>query len=235
MAELPRIDSARNTPGEVLNRAEEMVLRYEEGYTHMQEALLSLRRELSFFHDPLEQAYWMARAEFLLGSLKRSIGDRRAADAFFQRSLHFAEEALARREFSDGFRILADSLGQLLTLRGILFQLSNGLRARDAAIMALELDWSNLRAHVSVGAYYLNAPEVAGGDVEYATGILSNVVADKRSTAVERFLAYSFLALGYDELDERRRSHDSYRKAAEIFPRNPWLTSIAAEIDAPPV
>ncbi len=234
MAGLPWVTSARNSPGEAVNRAEQMVLRYEAGYTYMQETLLNLRRELSFFHDPLEQSYWMARAEFLLGGLTRSIGDRRGADALFQRSLHFAEEALARREFSDGFRILADSLGQLLTLRGILFQLSNGLRARDAAIMALELDWSNLRAHVSVGAYYLNAPEVAGGDVEYATTILANVIADRRSNQIERFLAYGFLALGYDELDDRRRAHESYREAAQIFPRNPWLTSVADEIEAPP-
>lgn len=233
MAGLPGIDSARNSPGGAVSHAEEMVLRYEAGYTHMQETLLTLRRELSFFHDPLEQSYWMARAEFLLGALKRSIGDRRAADAFFQRSLHFAEEALARREFSDGFRILADSLGQLLTLRGLLFQLSNGLRARDSAIMALELDWNNRRAHISVGAYYLNAPEVAGGDVDYATSILANVVADRRSNDIERFLAYGFLALGYDDLDERRRSHEAYRQAAAIFPRNPWLTSIAGEIEIP--
>lgn len=221
---------ARRSPNLELYRAEQMVLRYEVGYTFMHSHLLELRRDLSFFSDRLEQSYWLARAEFLLGSLQRSIQDRRSAIDHFDRAVYFAADAVGRREFSDGFRVLADSLGQLLTLRGIVYQLSQGLRARDAAIEALELDWDNLRAHISAGAWYLNAPEVAGGDVEYAADILEQVVTAANVNEVERFLACSFLARTSQELDERRKAQAYYFDAYEIYPRNPWLKEIAREL-----
>lgn len=199
----------------------------------MEKHLLDLRKDLSYFDDRLEQSYWLSRSEFLIGSLRRAIDDRRTAISHFERAVYFAGDAVTNRAFSDGYRSLADALGQLLTLRGLVYQITHGLQARDAMLRALDLDWDNRRAHISAGAWYLNAPEVAGGNVEYAIEILTHTTADPRADDVERFLANGFLALACEELNERTQARQAYERAREIFPRNPWLTLIASELEIP--
>ncbi|MFP4644244.1 MAG: hypothetical protein ACLFM0_07805 [Spirochaetales bacterium] len=231
MSGSPTTDHAREHPGEAVQTAERMVLRYERGYTSMNEHLLELRSEFSYFDDRVEQAYWMSRSEFLIGSLRRAIDDRKTAVTHFEKAVYFAGDAIRRQRFSDAYRCLADALGQLLTLRGLVYQISHGLQARDAVLRALELDWTNRRAHISAGAWYLNAPVVAGGDVDYATEILAQVVADPQASDIERFLADGFLALAYEEVNERARAREAYGRALEMFPRNPWLSYIASELE----
>ncbi len=222
---------ARRNPGRAIQSAERMILGYERGYTLMEQHLLELRREFSYFDDRLEQSYWLSRSEFLIGSLRRTIDDRRTAVSHFEKAVYFAEDAVTRRVFSDGYRSLADALGQLLTLRGLIYQITHGLKTRDAVLQALDLDWDNRRAHISAGAWYLNAPEVAGGNVEYAVEILTQLTADPHADDIERFLANGFLALACEEVNERARAREAYAGASTIFPNNPWLRHIAEELE----
>lgn len=220
-------------PEHALRSAERMLLAYTTGFANMQQRLHALRETLSHLEDPLERSYWLSRIEFLLGWLAGSAGSRRTAIDHYQRTANHAFAALTVREFSDAYRLFADATGQLMTLRGIFYQLTNGTRARDAALRAVELDWNNRRAHISVGAWYMNAPELAGGTPRYAVEILTQVALQREAQDIERFLAHGFRALACEEIQDHEAAEHSYYAALALFPENPWLPQIAAELELP--
>lgn len=231
MNALSQPESDRTHPGEALDFAERMLLAYSIGFAAMQKHVRTLQAEFALFEDPLERSYWLSRTEFLLGWLAGSAGNRRSAVLHYRRAVDLSVETLRMREFSDTYRVFADATGQLLTHRGILYQLSHGIRARDAALRAVELDWNNLRAHISLGAWYTNAPELAGGNPRYAVEILERVILHPEARDSEHFLAHAFRALASEEVEDHDGARESYFAARSLFPGNPLLPRIAAELE----
>ncbi|MFW6253253.1 MAG: hypothetical protein ACOC4F_04910, partial [bacterium] len=176
----------------------------------------------------------LGRIEMILG-MQESLSRRRAAAvAHFVAARHYALDTLEQQEFSDAWRLLSDAIAQLLISRGPMFQFMYGMRARDAALRALDLDFSNIRAHIATAGWYLNAPSFAGGDVSYAVDILEQAGSSDTITRVEQFLVCGLLSYAYYENADSEYSAEFYTRALHLYPRSAWLKNIGESIELVP-
>jgi tetratricopeptide (TPR) repeat protein len=130
-----------------------------------------LDRSLETFsrlEDQCERDYWQAQVFYLYGFVEQGAGRSKEAERRFTRGFELAEKSMSRGEFSDGYRLLADTQAQLLMYNGMLYKMQYGPTVREYAEKALELDPGNIKAKLNLALYYKNAPAIAGGSEKTA-------------------------------------------------------------------
>lgn len=223
--------SIKPAPFHEVNEAEELLARNEIGFTALNSHLLDMRSNAARIVHRLDRSYWLGRIEMILGMQQVLASQTGTAIRHFRAARHFALDTLEQQEFSDAWRLLSDAVGQLLLARGPLFQFMYGMRARDAALRALDLDFSNIRAHIAAAGWYLNAPSFAGGDVGYAVDILEQAGDAVDISRLEQFLVCSLLSYAYYESDESDYAIEFYTRAANLYPKSLWLRNIGRSIE----
>lgn len=223
--------AVKPAPLGAVSEAEELLLNNQRGYSALNSHLLHLRSRAATIVHRMDRSYWLGRIEMVLGMQESLSRRRQAAVAHFLAARHYALDTLEQQEFSDAWRLLADAIGQLLLERGPVFQFLYGMRARDAALRALDLDFSNIRAHIAAAGWYLNAPSFAGGDVSYAVDILEQAGSSDTITRVEQFLVCGLLSYAYYENEDPEYSAEFYTRALHLYPHSAWLKNIGLSIE----
>ena len=196
------------------------------------EAAVSVSR----VEDPADRLRLEAIVEFLVGFGELGMGLRNEAEGSFQHAARPAEKANRLRETSDGQRVLADALNQLLELRGTGYRILNAPRARAAAFRAVELDPANPFAHIAVAAFLASAPRVAGGDPQAALRhlqVAGSLTADRLARFLiavwrARVFAAPAAPAGGGGSPPAGGVVEAVEQAHAIFPRNWWLAEVAA-------
>ncbi len=211
--------------------AEELLVRNERGFSSLNSQLVDLRSRAAGIVHRMDRSYWLGRIEMLLGMQQTFVSHDRTAASHFLAARHYALDTLEQQEFSDAWRLLSDAMGQLLLIRGPVFQFLYGMKARDAALRALDLDFGNIRAHIAAAGWYLNAPSFAGGDTGHAVDILEQAGGTDNITKLEQFLVCCLLAYAYYESDATDYSVEFYKRALNLYPKSAWLKSIGRSIE----
>jgi len=149
------------------------------------------------------------------------------ADSLLTQAAEKARAANRIRPTSEGFRVLADCLNQLLDIRGIAYKMFNTGPARNAAERAVMLDDRNTFAHVSAAAFYLSVPRAVGGNPETARDHLERALETSGGTPFEEFLVNLWVFRYESEYGSAERAEAAYDAAARIYPEN-WLLEVAA-------
>jgi tetratricopeptide (TPR) repeat protein len=214
-----------------LTEARELVYSQTGSEEEITALLVEARDAFEDITDPVADPYSMGRVYLLKGTYYNSVdNDRRAAQAL-EKAIAYAREAVERREFSEGYRLLADAYSQMMMARGIFYMARHGETARDAAFRALELGPENAKAYISVAGYYLNAPPIAGGDTEKGIELLREGINLDSAGNCDRFLMYLWLAEAAEELGREERAADYLEEAREIFPDSPQVASLAKRLE----
>lgn len=214
-------------PGEeAFSEAKELVYSQTGEENEINTRLEEARAAFDGIEDPAMRLYSLGRVDLLRGTYYNSLENkRRAADAL-ERAIERGEAAVDLREFSEGYRLVADAYSQMMMARGIFYMARHGETARDAAFRALELGPQNPKAHISVAGYYLNAPPIAGGDTEKGLELLREALRLPSVGKCDRFLIYIWLAEAEEELGRIGLAREHLQKAREIFPQSPQVVAL---------
>lgn len=178
----------------------------------------------------VEQHYWNARLALLHATHLNQEGNSRTAARVAQAGLGHIAEALAPGDFSDGLRVLTDLHSQMMMARGLIYMVRHGEAARSAAFRARELDPTNVRALISVAGFYLNAPPIAGGDVQEGIRVLRSALALDPADQNDRFIILGWLAEAHARIDAVAEARRYLDEARQIYPASPWIRSIAGDM-----
>lgn len=189
------------------------------------EALETIRQ----YPREADRARLEASLEFLVGFGRLGLEATAAAQANFERAARLAERANRLEQTSEGYRVLADSLSQLLELRGTAYRVVNAGRARSAAERAVELNASNPFAHIAAASYYASAPSFAGGSPARAAGHLETAARLSDDPYVVFFVA-AWEAQLADASGDRPAAAEAIGRASRIFPDNWWLEAVASRM-----
>ncbi len=176
-----------------------------------------------------DRLLYEAMTHFLAGFGERGLGNRRKADASFERATRLAERSIALRETSEAQRVLADSYSQLLDLRGVAYRMAHAGSARRAALRAVELDPANPFAHIAAAAYLASAPPIAGGSVARAREHLDSAGRHADSDYATFLIAVWEARLAAAQ-GRRQEASAAIARANAVFPANWWLETVAGEI-----
>lgn len=191
-----------------------------------------------------QRAFLTGQVHLLTGIHQAGLGEARTAISLFEQALELANEAIARRQRSEYFRLKAEALMQLLRLRGLAFRIGNAGAARSAADRAVELDPQNPRALIVAASYYGMTPALAGGDPPRALENLSTAISlaaeqmlrnstapgQSRAATVVSFSAWMWRGIVLAEQGDGPGARRAYDQAAGIFANSEWLRSARAEL-----
>jgi tetratricopeptide (TPR) repeat protein len=191
-----------------------------------------LDRSFEFFarvQDECQRDYWRARVAYLYGFIEQGEGRWKEAARRFTQGFELAQSALSCGEFSDGYRLLADTQAQLLMVNGMWYKMRYGPTVREYAEKALVLDPGNVKAKLTLALYYKNAPAVAGGSEKTAREILHEIERMGGLEPLDEFSVRVWLGISYAESKDASTARKYIDQAREIFPGNTWLQQIVTE------
>ena len=228
VAEAARLAAAPLAPAELETLLALVVTGRPSEQTIVAQAEEALQRIRQYPREA-DRAHLEASLEFLLGFGRMGLGSTDAAQTNFERAARLAERANRLDPTSEGYRVLADSLSQLLELRGTAYRVVNAGRARSAAERAVELDPSNPFAHVAAASYYASAPSFAGGSPARAAAHLETASRLTDDPHVVFFVAVWEAQLA-ESSGNRQAAADAIGRAHRVFPDNWWLEAVASRI-----
>jgi tetratricopeptide (TPR) repeat protein len=176
--------------------------------------------------DACDRTYWAARVEVILGFAERSEGRVREAEARFARAQEMAKEAVACRETSDGYRVLADTYAQLITFRGFLYALAHGRKLLQYCEKAIALDPDNLDARLTLAIAHFYTPGIAGGGVDRSLSELRALEARPNITRLRSFTVGIWIALALDKKGRHDEARARLDQATSLYPMNTWARGL---------
>lgn len=174
-----------------------------------------------------ERLYWLARLEFDLGSWYQGAVYAEGPEAqralpYYEKAHQLAQELVQRApEFSEGHRLVGESLMRVISLRGWFHALTHAGAAKEALERALTLDSQNAEAHLALGVYYLYAPGLLGGSLERALEFFAQSERWARDETT-RFLSYRWRGVAYAKLGKTVEAREAFQKALAIYPKSSW-------------
>lgn len=198
----------------------------------IEEASKSARREIQTLADRTSVLVYEGQRLFLhaiaeRGFVRVGTGSIQRAEDLLEAGADRARQANSLRPTSEGHRVLADCLNQLLQIRGIAYKILNLGAARTAAEKAVELDEHNALAHVSAAAYFMSVPPAVGGDPDRAAGHLAAAARISPGTPFAEFLIALWTFTYETEFGTRSSADAAYTRAHAIFPHNWLLVNLA--------
>lgn len=176
--------------------------------------------------EGVEKYYYLAEVDYFYG-LTVSDSSPKISEEKFTASQKMVLKALQYKEFSDGYRLLADTYIQLMSYKGFFYQALHGAKLKSLPKKALSLDGENHRARISLALFYLNAPSFAGGSLE--KGINSLEAALSSSDGFDLFLAHAWLAVAYQRKGDPSKAERHQEEALAIYPHNSWAQNLLAK------
>jgi tetratricopeptide (TPR) repeat protein len=177
-----------------------------------------------------ERLYWLSRLEYMMGRAFQSRGDKKRAAAHYESGLEYARRALELQEFSDGWRMMAENLGQLCLMKDLPFLLANGARGPQYAQRALKADPRNVAAQIFLAAAKIYPPLVAGGNPARGIQMMNEALALQPTEKEDLFNIYSGIGVGLGKLRRNAEAAEWLRKALEIFPNNQYARQEYAKV-----
>ena len=169
--------------------------------------------------DTCERLFWLSNTEFLYGMVQMGKDNKLLAIQNFEAARNMVTQALQCRTFIDGYALLSEIYVQLMWCKGLVYQLKNIDKMRDVTIKALSLDPNNIKARQSLAVYYINAPQVLGGNINKAIELLSNIDAPSKT---EQFATYYILGNAYTRNKDFIYAVKYFQLALSLFPQNRW-------------
>jgi len=137
--------------------------------------------------------YWLAKVAYLKGVVEKERSNHEKAEEDFSFSKKLISDSLDVGDFSEGYRLLADVEGQLVSYRNLYYKTKFGPRIKDFIIKAIELDSGNERAYISLAMYYRDAPLIAGGNPKKSVSTLKKMIDITHSDQINLFSLYLWI------------------------------------------
>ena len=164
--------------------------------TKLSEIMTILEESIPFFTEIENKElkyYWLAKVAYLKGVVEKERSNHEKAEEDFSFSKKLISESLDIGDYSEGYRLLADVEGQLISYRNLYYKAKYGPGIKGFIIKAIELDSGNEKAYISLAMYYRDAPLVAGGNLKKSESILKKMIDITHSDQINLFSLYLWI------------------------------------------
>jgi tetratricopeptide (TPR) repeat protein len=215
----------------VFNNAVEDFLLGSSDTETIRHRLLEKREAFAQKDDPRIRNYLLGQLYFILAILDEGEDRIDRAIENFDKSLAYGEEAVAVGGFSDGYRLIADAYAHLMKHKGVVYQLTHGMKIKQNAEQAISLDAENIKAHLTLALFLFNAPVIAGGDPQKSVDLLEEIEKKNDLHPLDRYSIRIWLAIGHNHLENTERSDYYLASALQLYPPNRWIDELLEEYD----
>jgi hypothetical protein len=162
----------------------------------LSEVVIMLEESIHYFTEMENKQlryYWLAKVFYLKGVVGKERNNHKKAEEDFSFSKRMISESLDMGDFSDGYRLLADVEGQLVSYRNLYYKTKHGPGIKDFLARAIDLDSGNQKAYISLAMYYRDAPLIAGGSLKKSEFVLKNMIDITCSDQIDLFSLYLWI------------------------------------------
>jgi tetratricopeptide (TPR) repeat protein len=219
----------------VSSSATDQSLSYRKRYEILRDAVynqsVSIEAIESLYHDaeatvrtsPLdkkEELYWLSLIEYMVGRAYRNQNGKEPATRHYEAGLACVQESLERGEYSEGYRLMSEILGQMCVVRSVGFVLRNGYKVHGYAQKAIELDPRNGKAHIIIASSRIYPTAAFGGNPEEGIERMKRALTMPDIEKDDLFNIYSGIGIGYSKLDKPQQAAIWLEKALTLYPNN---------------
>jgi tetratricopeptide (TPR) repeat protein len=160
----------------------------------------------------------LSHCEYLMGLSYWVRGEKDKAAVFYERGIARANESLAQRQTSEGYRILGMNISLLCAVRRT-YGLANHRSIEENAKKALELDPQNLMARYLIAAKQVTAPWPFG-NARRGLSMLEEITGQNIETMEKEniFYLYMMMELACLKLDKNQDARIWHEKAVSLYP-----------------
>ena len=171
----------------------------------------------------------LSRCEYIMARAFLYETKKDQADPYFVRGMDYAQKSIDQKPAAEGWRMLAENISQLCTIRSTGWVLANGTKVEKYSKNALALDPGNTAAQYMIAARYVYAPapfHSYNKGIQMMQDIIKNY--DNRLQKDDRFNVYS--AIGYALIQQKKNSDAKpwLQKALEVYPDNKYVGKLLA-------
>lgn len=218
----------------VVSRLEESDLSKQQRLFFLAEAEYFMGRSYQSFDDPQTVAAHFRdtlNGEFL--SLKNYYNRREKALRHYSAGLEILKEYLRSFPTSQGYRLCAELLGQMVLLEDVGFLLQNGPKIGKYIDEALHRNPVNTKARILEAGESIYTPRVFGGRPQKGIEMLSDIACSLSTDREDRFNIYSGIGYGYAVLNDREAALHWFDKALDVYPGNVFAGGMIEVMEEP--
>jgi len=175
--------------------------------------------------------YWLAKTAYLKGVVEKERNNHEKAEEDFSFSKRMISESLDMGDFSDGYRLLADVEGQLISYRNLYYKTKFGPGIRGFIVKAIELDSGNEKAYISLAMYYRDAPLIAGGNLKKSESILKEMIEITHSDKINLFSLYLWIDTAWVNSDYNQEKVRDCISILNLFSNQADINFMAERIE----
>jgi len=193
----------------------------------------SSRQTIHAISTEQQRLYWLARLEALQGYMElHTTENMESAETHYRNSQDMILQALELGEFSEGYRLLSQTVSNLCLIKGTAFILANGLDVERYARKALELDPHNGKAKILLASSKIYPPRIFGGDPQQGIAIMEQALQAPDLDNADRFDILSGIGFAYQKLKDYRTARLYLKRSLEIFPDNRFANEKLKELSS---
>jgi len=200
----------------------------------LSEAITILEESIPYFTEIENKQlryYWLAKVAYLTGVIEKERNDHEKAEEDFSFSKRLISESLDMGDFSDGYRLLADVEGQLISYRNLYYKAKFGTGIKDFLVKAIELDSGNEKAYISLAMYYRDAPLIAGGSFKKSESTLKKMIDITHSDQIDLFSLYLWIDTAWINSNYNLKKIKDYIPILSIFSNQADIKFMAERIE----
>lgn len=182
--------------------------------------------------DEQEKLYWMARLESLAGYMElHQTKDLKSAEVHYEKCLELAKKALEIGEFSEGYRLLSDTIGNLCLVKKKGYVIANGLKVEKYARKALKLNSQNAKAMILMASAEVYSPSIYGGNPQKGIQIMQEALKMPYLDKGDLFNIFSGIGIAYSRLKQFDNAKLYLARSLELFPDNLYANKEIRKLD----
>ncbi|HNR65853.1 MAG TPA: hypothetical protein PKJ95_06145 [Atribacterota bacterium] len=197
-------------------------------------SLQILEESISLFTETEEQPtkyYWLAEVLYLMGVIEKDRNSHEKAKIYFSSSKESISTALKLKDFSEGYRLLADVEGQLIIYGDLLYKTKFGPPIKNMINKAIKLDPGNEKAYFSLAMYYRDAPFIAGGDLKKSEAVLKDMIDINKNTQIDLFSLYLWIETAWVNSEFNPEKISDCISILDLFSNKEDIDSMIARIE----
>ena len=160
------------------------------------EIIIILGKSIPYFRkieNKQSSNYWLAEVAYLKGIVEKERNNHEMAENNFSFCKKLINDSLDIGDSSEGYRLLADVEGQLISYHNLYYKTKFGPRIKNFIEKAIELDYSNQKSYISLAMYYRDAPLIAGGSFKKSEAVLKKMIDVTHSDRIDLFSLYLWI------------------------------------------
>jgi tetratricopeptide (TPR) repeat protein len=169
----------------------------------------------------------LSRCEYMMGRAYLYEERKTEAAERFEAGMDWAEKSLEAGADAEGWRMLAENLSQLCTVKPVSFVMTNGLNVEKYSKKALELDPRNAGAQYMIAARWVFAPSPFN-NFKRGIRMMEDLVTNTAWKLQKEDPFNACIAIGYAYVEQKKYEDAKpwLERALAIYPTNKYVRSL---------